>query len=142
MSVYAFTGPSRLSLAQDQQARQILRAIRLDNPLATWRSGGAYGLDTLVVEESGCTQNLILVVPYGRTYNEQLLADFDLTDTWHIEGGYRERNEHLVEGVDKLHAFVRQPMFYRSGEWMTINIAKHRGVPVEMHVLEGALNAG
>jgi hypothetical protein len=35
----------------------------------------------------------------------------------------------MLEYADELMAYVRQGMFYRSGEWMTINLAEKRGIP-------------
>lgn len=44
---------------------------------------------------------------------------------------YRARNVLLVEHADVLAAAVRSREFYRSGEWMTVNIAKKAGVPID-----------
>lgn len=37
--------------------------------------------------------------------------------------------------ADELVAFVKRPTFYRSGTWMTINIARRAGIRVDMRVL-------
>jgi hypothetical protein len=41
----------------------------------------------------------------------------------------------MVEGADELIAFVRSHTFYRSGEWMTINLAKAHRVRIEMALI-------
>jgi hypothetical protein len=48
---------------------------------------------------------------------------------------YRRRNTMMVEGSDHLLAFVWKDEFYRSGEWMTINIAHAAGVPVNLMII-------
>lgn len=48
---------------------------------------------------------------------------------------YRVRNTMMVTGADKLVAFVKQPTFYRSGEWMTVNIARRLGIEVDLYVI-------
>jgi hypothetical protein len=37
--------------------------------------------------------------------------------------------------ADLLVAFLKRSTFYRSGEWMTVNIAKRLGVPVDMNII-------
>jgi hypothetical protein len=137
MTTFAFTGPSRLGPRAAAWARNELRAMRRDDPDAIWRSGGALGLDSLVVEE-GATVDLI--VPATRSWNRDLLA-LGPRNVVRVPGGYRDRNTELVRGADRLHAFVWSPTFYRSGEWMTINIADPKQpsfrwapVPVALHV--------
>lgn len=131
----AFTGPSHLSAYQAATARRVLRGLQSPSSLVTWRSGGAYGLDTLVVEEAGPNVDVCMFVPVGYRYNTSLLTAFDVADTVYVEGGYRARNEALVKDADILHAFLWRDTFYRSGEWMTVNIARRAGIPVDIHLL-------
>lgn len=132
----SFTGPSRLSPLEEAWCRAELRELRLSSAgLSTWRSGGAHGLDTLVVEESGVHQDVKLYVPDGCHWNYSLDESFDFAEFIRVTGGYRARNEMLVRGSDELHAFLRSPVFYRSGEWMTKNIATRAGVPVIDHII-------
>jgi hypothetical protein len=50
-----------------------------------------------------------------------------------MASAYRRRNEMMVYHATELVAFVRDEEFYRSGEWMTINIARKEGVPVHIY---------
>lgn len=129
--IYSFTGPSKLSLTNQRYCEDILSALPMS---VTRRSGGAYGLDTLVAL-SAPPENIHLFVPAGERFNE-LLLDLGAVVTY-VHGGYRVRNKFLVHGSNILHAFVHSPSFYRSGEWMTINIAKRLRMPVEFHLLPG-----
>lgn len=82
-------------------------------------------------------QDVRLIYPEGMHWNYALRRDFDFGAGWisGVEGGYRKRNEALVAGADALHAFLRMPIFYRSGEWMTVNIARHADVEVVQHII-------
>jgi hypothetical protein len=126
--IQAFTGPSKLTVPQALFAEQTIRSL----PEATRRSGGAYGLDTIVARVTS-PDDLVLVGPQGEWFNRDLLSTAKFV-RW-VDGGYRKRNEALVQGADVLHAFLKEPTFYRSGEWMTVNIAKRAGVPVVVHLL-------
>jgi hypothetical protein len=131
--IVSFTGPSSLTALQEAECRRVLRQLRTRyGGIDIWRSGGAFGLDTLVVEESGVHQDVKLYVPAGLRWNSELLR-FDFQETIYVPGGYRKRNEALVRGSDELHAFVKSLTFYRSGEWMTINIARKMGIPTTLH---------
>jgi hypothetical protein len=37
----------------------------------------------------------------------------------------------MLDLADELIAFLRSPTFYRSGEWMTTNIAKKLNIPIQ-----------
>lgn len=127
--IQSFTGPSRLTPAQETWCRDKLAQIY---PGHTRRSGAALGLDTVVALEYPADR-LHLFVPKGKLFNDSLLNLGAKVDF--INGGYRTRNMFLVAGSDELHAFVRAMTFYRSGEWMTVNIAKRLNVPVQFHLL-------
>lgn len=125
----SFTGPSRLAPEQEDWVRLRLADIT-HKPI--WRSGGAFGVDTLVTRAA---ERCHLYYPDGRLFNEALLAEPSVIATFAITGGYRQRNHRLVKGSGRLHAFVFRPTFYRSGEWMTINIARKLEVPYELHII-------
>lgn len=135
MTDLAFTGPSHLSRLEEAWCRASLRDLRRHEGLVTWRSGGAYGLDTLVVEESGVNQDIKLIYPADQHFNRALLEEWDFTEAIAVPGSYRDRNEVLVRGAFALHAYLRSATFYRSGEWMTVNIARRLHVPTEFHVI-------
>lgn len=132
LMIQAFTGPSSLTSAQELWCIEELGRIA---PGEIRRSGAAHGLDTLVALEYPADQ-VHLFVPVGEWFNERLLCEeaFGMKIDY-ITGGYRTRNEFLVAGADELHAFVKRMDFYRSGEWMTVNIAKRLNVPVQFHLL-------
>lgn len=130
--IQAFTGPSNLTAVQELWCQDELMRIE---PAATRRSGAAHGLDTLVALEYPADQ-VHLFVPAGEWFNEDLLRQEAFgTKIDYINGGYRPRNEFLVAGADELHAFIKRLEFYRSGEWMTVNIARRLNVPVQFHLL-------
>jgi hypothetical protein len=136
-TVRAFTGPSKLTLEQEAFVRGIVRDLGV---AGEDRSGAAYGVDTVAALNTQA-RKLALVVPVGRVYNEALVVMRRRAPGVIVErvnGGYRIRNEALVAPARELHAFVRSPEFYRSGEWMTINIAERRGVKVVTYVLPPA----
>jgi hypothetical protein len=124
--IESFTGPSRLTPTQERFCRAHVHAT----DTGAWRrSGGAFGLDTIVAEETP-VERLHLFLPQGKWWNRDLF-DGHQRATF-VPGGYRKRNEALVEGSDRLYAFLKSPTFYRSGEWMTVNIAKRMGVEIIM----------
>jgi hypothetical protein len=111
----SFTGPSMLTPDQERLSRVYLRGVREAFPGMLWRSGGAFGFDTLVVEEA---EECRLVVPKYRLWNRAL-----------------RHHTALVDGSAFLVAGLKSPRFYRSGEWMTVNIAKRLGVNRQMLML-------
>ena len=126
--ITAFTGPTDLS---PKQRLWCAHRIVETAPLGVWRSGCAYGLDTLAAYLAIAIEvELELYVPFAR-HNGTLVRE--LAQNAHVfrcDGGpddatsYRIRNKAMVKGIDRLLAFVRAPGFYRSGEWMTINLAR------------------
>jgi len=142
--IRAFTGPSQLTPLQRRWA--ILSM--LEQPSAdVWRSGAAHGLDTVAARLAITLEtDLELYVP-AANHNETLVRQLAPQATQVIRcphrattsDSYRSRNEIMVTGAvgprliepsDQLQAFVLKPNFYRSGEWMTINIALKRGIEV------------
>jgi hypothetical protein len=128
----SFTGPSMLTPDQERLSRVYLRGVREAFPGMLWRSGGAFGFDTLVVEEA---EECRLVVPKYRLWNRALRHHPAVVEVVEVDGGYRERNTALVDGSAFLVAGLKSPRFYRSGEWMTVNIAKRLGLNRQMLML-------
>jgi hypothetical protein len=136
--IISFTGPSRLMDNQVRFVQDALDVVANEDPnWPTWRSGCAYGVDTLAAQAAHVFMfDLELYVP-GAPHNEQLVEEMlgYASEVYQCPLGlepYRQRNELMVQGSDKLVAFVRSAKFYRSGEWMTINIARRLNIPVEI----------
>lgn len=150
----AFTGPSSLSGPQTDAVAETLKGMVAiyRNQWAywgrhiVWRSGAQFGVDTIVVEQAvKLGVRFELWVP-AACYNTKLVEG---TKNWadHViecperREPYRIRNNLMVKGrlarpkADLLVAFLRQPTFYRSGEWMTVNIAQKAGVRIRKHLL-------
>jgi hypothetical protein len=106
-----------------------LRSVRVT------RTGAAHGVDTIAAVTSirkWPKKKHQVYVPTG-AHNEELVQAMAEKGAVIIQcGSYRNRNERMVIGADRLVAFVRAERFYRSGEWMTINIARRAGVPVKL----------
>jgi hypothetical protein len=138
--IISFTGPSKLTMKQELSVAKILDEIAdqsSDADGATWRSGCARGVDTMVAHHAGIALiDLELYIP-AAPHNGKLTSEMwnYASKVYRCPFGYepyRIRNIMMVEGADKLVAFVKSPRFYRSGEWMTINIARKFKVPVEI----------
>jgi hypothetical protein len=142
---YAFTGPSKLTASQQNTARDAVRALRTPTDITT---GAAHGWDTVCALEALTVwpEARHRIVTPGARYNvggvERCLDiaavhDIDLV-VIQCGGGtipadaYRRRNEIMVGHSDTLVAGLLQPTFYRSGEWMTVNIARRAGVSVHV----------
>lgn len=151
MRRYAFTGPSSLTQSQVSLVRSTVH--RLSPAPSEITTGCAAGVDTTVaLEAMTAWPNALhrIVVPRGVPHNEELVevfqnlykhtspVDIEIVEMPWISDGdelgrrrrsYRARNTRMLEYADELMAYVRQGMFYRSGEWMTINLAEKRGIP-------------
>jgi len=129
----AFTGPSRsIRVAMGNAAENYVKSLAKGVIVI---SGGAHGIDTIVAETAlDCGLRLELVVPEEMLWNKQLLnySGIKQAEIIPVTGAYRDRNERMLEEADKLAAFLNYPTFYRSGEWMTVNIAHRKNVPVEV----------
>jgi hypothetical protein len=154
LMITAYTGPSSLHPNQRRYAVERMAAL-LGNTAA--RSGCAYGLDTAAAYTAVAVgADLELFVPFA-PHNGTLVSGLARAEDVHVihipkwpghaktADQYRRRNNWMILGnsanehgiivpCDRLHAFVLRPTFYRSGEWMTINIAKRAGIDV---ILEG-----
>lgn len=134
--ITAFTGPSELT---PYQKFWCARQIAIHAQPGIWRSGCAYGLDSIAAYMAiAFDAELELYVPFAR-HNGTLVND--LSRHSHIircdnattqARAYRIRNNDMIKGrrsangdpANRLMAFVHSEEFYRSGEWMTINIAR------------------
>ena len=131
----AFTGPTSPPPQMiNAVAREVANFARTVGRGVTIISGGAFGIDTVVAEEAmGLDLDLVLVVPEDQIWNKGL---FDVprrhgsVELIEVKGHYRDRNERMVRECDMLVACLLKPVFYRSGEWMTKNIATKVGKPV------------
>jgi hypothetical protein len=137
----AFTGPSDLGREQELLVVRRMEALAAD--LDTWRSGCAKGVDTIAAYQgilSGVL-NVELYVP-AAPHNTKLVEELEprariihCPERAKLSDAYRARNEMMCLHADLLVGFVKSPAFYRSGEWMTINIARKFGVETDVHVI-------
>lgn len=158
MRRYSFTGPSVLGQLGELYVRDVVQ--RLNPPPSEITTGCATGVDTtvaLAAVEFWHSATHRLVVPQA-PHNAELVEFFENLRmggvVYNVEivrmphpgaGGddrqlrrkaYRQRNEKMVRAFsDELVAFLRNTAFYRSGEWMTVNIAVDVDVPVTRHLL-------
>jgi hypothetical protein len=145
MIVRTFTGPTRLSENQVEFVENTINGL-MDTPDEV-RTGAAEGLDTIAAwlqwfEYPEARHKLFVPSAYR---NAKLVALFGAHENVEViycprrspSGGlaYRMRNEMMLDGATELQAFVTSADFYRSGEWMTINIAHKLGIPVHIWVL-------
>jgi hypothetical protein len=127
------------------------RIVALRPGADVWRSGCARGLDSLAARFAAAEEGveLELFVP-AASHNEALVRELEplarvirCPQAKTSALAYRVRNEAMISGLplqdipwaDRLHAFVTEEDFYRSGEWMTINIARRVGVEIVKDVL-------
>jgi hypothetical protein len=154
--IRAFTGPS--SLTEEQRffvASRLLQLAAASEHDELWRSGCAHGVDTIVARFAYAIEiNFELIIPLA-AHNETMVRQLapaaaavrrverpsnpELTNA----AAYRRRNEVMVNGspafdvppCDTLVAFLFKPEFYRSGEWMTVNIAHKTNTVVLPYLL-------
>lgn len=161
MTAYAFTGPSRL-VPEDERAifdaARNLAAFGLPTEIVT---GAAHGFDMVIAhvlldEWPGPAVLHRIVVPKA-PHDQEGVADWiahanRLGARYVVEtapygstdaDAYRARNELMLERAQfcpeqmntaVLVAGLRRRSFYRSGEWMTVNIAHRRKITV--HVVD------
>ena len=124
-------------------------------PEEHWRSGCAYGLDTAVAELGFILEmNVQLFIPHA-AHNGTLVSQrarnaeavircskfmtvsdcYRLRNQWMVDGAPKHPSTKVARTVDGLVAFVWSPEFYRSGEWMTLNIARRLGVGIHKFVI-------
>lgn len=147
--IAAFTGPS--SLTREQELSVVTRMEEIDyqergtNDFATWRSGCAYGVDTIAARQAVLSDVLVVelyvpAAPHNTELVEELTGIATIIRCPVRAEPYRIRNQMMIDGLrktraDVLVAFVKSAEFYRSGEWMTVNIAKAYGVEVDLNVI-------
>ena len=150
--IRAFTGPSKITASESRWVAEWVAALP---PADEIRTGCANGVDTVAAVISARTlpdADHVLYIPDG-PFNKDVVAKVrqnlstnnvleEIICPGALNGGrahsYRIRNEMMVKGADELVAFVRSVHFYRSGEWMTINIAERLGVRVRKVVMHSA----
>jgi hypothetical protein len=140
----AVTGPSQdLNGAMDWEIRYFMTWDL--KPKDKLYSGCAYGVDSVVLRRAYRELPTVkrIGVPPNAPHNEHILGICDeiinvpnSQDDWNLSSAYRARNTLLVNECDILHAFLWSPEFYRSGEWMTVNIARRLKKEVKFHVVE------
>jgi predicted Rossmann fold nucleotide-binding protein DprA/Smf involved in DNA uptake len=147
---YSFSGSARVSILNEERISAVIANLVDGEAFGT---GAAYGVDSLACRVAVANHPEAahsVYVPSG-AHNEQLVA-------WARRSGltmelvppgshpYRQRNVRLVDHCDPaLHggepgcliAFPEGPeeSYPRSGTWMTIRIARERGVPVAIYPL-------
>jgi hypothetical protein len=143
---YVLTGPSKIEQESHAVIAEALKGLWNVEEVT---SGAAHGVDTvgaifamslfpnahhrIVIPSAPCNYAWASGL-YGRPNVE--LIEMDFVDGELNGSSYRRRNERMFEPDDPektmLVAFLRNPSsgFYRSGEWMTVNIAKRRGARV------------
>jgi hypothetical protein len=146
MPRYSFTGPTRLTLAETALAARVVAA--LDDPTEI-TTGAAAGWDCTVALAAlaawpGALHRVICPgASYDRMGVDGLIqaakrlrpAGFEVINMppmGTVAASYRGRNARLIEHGDVLVAAVAHLAYYRSGEWMTINLAKRARVTVEL----------
>lgn len=138
--IRAFTGPSDLT---NPEKRWVAGWVAALPPADEIRTGMAKGVDSVaaLISMRLCPDAVHVLYRPAARHNADLL-DL-LSGVLIVEcptrattaASYRIRNTMMVDGADELVAFVRNRQFYRSGEWMTINIAKKHNVKIEMVVI-------
>ena len=140
--VRAYTGPTRLN--QDQVELIETTIVEFDPPDFV-RTGCAIGTDTVagilnIMEYPEAGHKLYVPAAYhNEKFVKWVMMDHREVEIIHCPeresaaSSYRRRNEMMVHGSTELVAFVYHEEFYRSGEWMTINIARREAIPVTIY---------
>lgn len=153
MTRLAFTGPTVLTPAQRQHAVTVIEALETPGEVTT---GGARGIDMLAAAlaidlwPDALHRVVVPAAPFDRLGVGLLQHRHPALLVVEAPEGvepYRVRNNLMLSSfADKLVAFVKRhgepdadhvlrPTFYRSGEWMTINLARRLSMPVRLEVL-------
>jgi len=142
--IRAFTGPTDLTLHQRRWAAMRMLAVQPIDEV--WRSGCAHGIDSIAARLAvAIACDLELFIP-NAAHNGTLVYDLARKAEKVVRcpgrsttsGTYRIRNKMMCAGADRLVAFVWKDEFYRSGEWMTINLARQAGIEVTMLIIPQA----
>ena len=147
MTSYAFTGPTSITFADRDLVTKLVGALESPTKIIT---GCAIGWDTAVALAAasiyGDDVEHCLYVPGARWHNKHIAGAIreygveptviQCPDKNSAAETYRHRNERMVDDCQRLVAGVRSKQFYRSGEWMTINIARsRRAIPIQLVLL-------
>jgi hypothetical protein len=135
MTIRAFTGP--LKLTKEQRAF-VLAQVEALPPADEVRTGGAFGVDTEACLASlKCLPDASHVIFFPAAECNTALDALQYVPTVRFvrcpredtrADTYRTRNRMMLDGATELVAFVREPVFYRSGTWMTINLARSANI--------------
>ena len=152
--IRAFTGPTDSHLTFEDRL-WVLDRIANHSPAAeVWRSGCATGVDTIAAFCAAAVDiQLQLFIP-AAAHNFTMVGQLKRSPLVTLHRlprnnpspalAYRARNEAMLKGTsspfgyrqaDVLHAFLLDKEFYRSGEWMTVNIARKLDIPVTIDVV-------
>jgi hypothetical protein len=146
----SLTGPTRLTEAEAAELVPVLAAL---GPRAEFTTGAAPGFDTFAADTlrnlypKAIHRVVVPAAPYDEDGVLRAAREGALTvwlpkrEPGHHAEAYRHRNVVLVSHGDALLAVVRRPTFYRSGEWMTVNIARRAGLPVSLVLIPAAVPA-
>lgn len=145
--IITFTGPSHY-FTMEQELAIKRRLDELSTELDIWRSGCAFGLDTMAARHASKGGALVLelyipAAPHNVELVDELRGHARIIRCNKVKNPYRRRNEMMTRGDQKLNivpankliAFVKSPLYYRSGEWMTINIARKAGIEIDLNVI-------
>lgn len=145
--IVAFTGPSHLT---DIQERHVQMRMSIMEAPTVVRTGAAMGADTVAALQAVSLWpqiDHVVFVPHA-PHNPHILPilhgkarafkAYACPEGSSPALSYRKRNELMVTDCDLLVAFLTSPTFYRSGEWMTVNIAKKLGVDISYYILPNA----
>lgn len=138
---YAFTGPSRLTARERDHAATVVQGLQEGTEFSTGCASGWDVSVALAALRALPDAKHRVIIP-AASYDELSVG---IWTTLAVEVGcrtevlrmpltpepYRRRNEMLVAYCDVLVAAVHGTTFYRSGEFMTVNIARRAGVPVQ-----------
>lgn len=130
----AFTGPRKLTAAEEQRIYQDLRYF-IATQNADWHVGDAPGLDSFIVRAASYYKKTLTICE--RKGNQR----------WH----FAARSKQMIDSISKLsdpwlYAFPNKlcppdckpcsnPKAEGSGTWLTIAYAKYRGVPIYLFPL-------
>lgn len=129
---YGFTGSRKgIELTKIKEVLDRFNLTKYDTII----TGACVGIDAQVsklAKEYECNQ--LVIVPFDQSKTDKsVFENIGVNDGviyLTIGTDYRDRNELIVKNSDKLIAFWDGNK--RSGTWMTMNIAKRKGIPMEI----------
>jgi hypothetical protein len=129
-----FTGHRELTPAQERKVINRCNQIIKEDNAELYITGACTGVHALValhMAENHPEIQQLIIVPAKRTFvDERVLRIKDALITYMPKASsYRERNERIVFNSSRLEAFWNGSR-RNSGTYMTINIAKYKGIPI------------